>query len=341
MGLHLLRHPARTLRIVGVGLAALILPLGLVSPAAASGGPDLPPAGTTSQSQGNTNRAHTTDPAQPTTWTVLSGSESADQAIQSMAFLPKDIYVNAGDTVKWVANSAEPHTVTFLAANQELPMFDPSDPSQLFPVGDSAYDGVSYYNSGLLIKGTGSSFPPVTSYSLSFPSTGNFDYYCLVHGMMMKGTVHVNAAGTPYPFTQAQYDRQSTIQAAAILRDGYRLAATTARNADDHTVFQGADDGIAMVMRFIQPTVTVHVGESVTFVNNGMAAPHTVTFGEVPANPFAPAGDAGNFTGGQLSSGIQEPGQSFTVTFNTPGTFNYICILHAYMGMVGTVVVEP
>ena len=58
-------------------------------------------------------------------------------------------------------------------------------------------------------------------------------------------------------------------------------------------------------------------------------------------NPFAPAGDPSNFTGGQLNSGIQEPGQSFTVTFNAPGTFNYICILHAYMGMVGTVVVEP
>ncbi|HEU4762569.1 MAG TPA: plastocyanin/azurin family copper-binding protein, partial [Gemmatimonadales bacterium] len=99
--------------------------------------------------------------------------------------------------------------------------------------------------------------------------------------------------------------------------------------------------GIAMVMRFIRPSVTVHVGESVTFVNNGMAAPHTVTFGTEPANPFASTGDPTSFAGGDLSSGIQLPGQSFTVTFTAAGRFDYYCALHDYMGMVGTVVVEP
>jgi plastocyanin len=31
----------------------------------------------------------------------------------------------------------------------------------------------------------------------------------------------------------------------------------------------------------------------------------------------------------------------FRVTFNTPGTFNYICALHDEEGMVGRVIVRP
>ena len=51
---------------------------------------------------------------------------------------------------------------------------------------------------------------------------------------------------------------------------------------DSNHVFAGADNGAVMVMRFLRPTVVVHVGDTVTFDNNGMGAPHTVTFGEEP-----------------------------------------------------------
>jgi plastocyanin len=305
------RWRSRKLGILGVALASLILPLGLMSPAVAAPG---------------------------TTWTVLSGSESADMAIQGMAFLPADVYINAGDTVKWLANSAEIHTVTFLAAGQTLQPFNPTDPTQSGPVGSASYDGVSYYNSGLFATND----PTVpTSYSLTFPNTGDFTYYCLVHGTMMVGHVHVAAAGTAYKYTQAQYDAQAAAGAAAIIADGTALTATKALAANDHTVFEGADDGVAMVMRFIQSKVTVHVGETVKFINDGMGAPHTVTFGTPVGNPTAPAGDPTNFTGGYLNSGFAVPGTSFTVTFNKAGTFDYVCILHAGMGMVGSVTVLP
>jgi plastocyanin len=304
------RWRSRKLGVLGVGLAALILPLGLMSPAVAATG---------------------------TTWTVLSGSESADMAIQGMAFLPADVYINAGDTVKWVANSAEIHTVTFLKDKQALQPYNPAtDAGPTGPVG--SYDGVSYYNSGIFATHD-PSLP--TSYSLTFPNVGDFTYYCLVHGNMMKGTVHVAAAGSAYQFTQADYDAQAATGAAAIIADGNALASTKALAANDHTVFEGADDGVAMVMRFIQPKVTVHVGETVTFINDGMGAPHTVTFGTPVGNPTAPAGDPTNFTGGYLNSGFAVPGTSFTVTFNKAGTFDYVCILHAGMGMVGSVTVLP
>ena len=321
-------HPlSRTVRNLGIGLAVLILPLGLTSPAVAgTRGHDQPAA-----------------PAQAetTTWNVLVGSESNDQTIQGMAYLPKDVYVDAGDTVNWVANSAEPHTVTFLAPGQSLPMFNPADPTQLNQIGGDLYDGHSYYNSSVMTNVLNSGFPAVTHYSLTFPTKGDYTYYCLVHGMMQQGTVHVAGADDPYPFTQAQYDRQAAVDTHATVLDGNRLRAQAYRASDNHTVIEGADDGTAMVMQFLRPVVSVHVGETVTFVNNGMDAPHTVTFGEEPQNPFAPVGDPTNFSGGQLSSGILPPGSTFTVTFTSVGTFDYICALHDFMGMVGKVVVTP
>ncbi|MBT2565466.1 plastocyanin [Arthrobacter sp. ISL-85] len=270
-------------------------------------------------------------------WQVQVGSESWDQEIQGMAFLPSEIFINEGDTIHWRANSAEIHTVTFLASGQSLQEFNPFDPAQLGPVGGSSYDGHSYYNSGLLANVDVPGFPTAKDYSLAFPWEGDFTYYCLVHGMAMKGTVHVRDRGTEYPYSQGDYNRSSKAEERSIIRDGERLDASLADQATNHRVLAGGDDGVAMVMRFVRPTVTVHVGETVVFANTGMGAPHTVTFGTEPANVFAPSGDPWQFTGGNLNSGIILPGKDFTVKFQAEGTFDYICALHDYMGMVGKV----
>jgi plastocyanin len=275
------------------------------------------------------------------TWTVQVGSESRDKAIQSMAYLPSEVFVNAGDTVNWSANSAEIHTVTLLAAGQTLESTQPFNPTDLLesaPQGGSVYDGTSYFNSGIMTNDPASGFPSVTHYSLSFPTPGDYTYYCLVHGMAMKGVVHVRAAGTPYPFTQAQYDRQSQKAERSLVVQGYLLAARTFTHASRRVVIAGADNGTVMVMRFISPVTVVRVGETVKFVNEGMGAPHTVTFGQ-EGDPFVPIGTPTNYTGGQLNSGIMPPQSSFSVTFNRTGTFNYICALHDFMGMVGKVIV--
>ena len=271
------------------------------------------------------------------TWQVQVGSESRDQEIQGMAFLPSEIYINKRDTITWHANSAEIHTVTFLAAGQSLQPFNPFSNDELLKRGGDSYNGHSYYNSGLLANVDVPGFPDARSYSLSFPREGDFTYYCLVHGMAMKGTVHVRGQGTDYPYSQADYDKAAQAQERSILRDGHQLDASLAQQASSHKVIAGGDDGVAMIMRFVRPTVTVHVGEEVVFANTGMGAPHTVTFGTEPANIFAPSGDRSHFTGGNLNSGIMWPGDEFTVTFKAKGTFEYICALHDYMGMVGKV----
>jgi YVTN family beta-propeller protein len=68
-------------------------------------------------------------------------------------------------------------------------------------------------------------------------------------------------------------------------------------------------------------SVTVHVGEAVTWTNND-GATHTVTFKD-------------------SSTGTDSlpPGRSFTRTFDHAGTFNYFCSFHPYM--TGTIVVAP
>ena len=285
------------------------------------------------------------------TFTVQVGSETPNMAIQGMRFLPGDVTIDAGDTVKWVAASMEIHTVTFFKGGgpqATIPAFDPSNSTQLTQQGGSTYDPTKLFSSGIMTTATEfgplpPTVPLVKSYSLTFPTAGTYTYYCWVHGLMMVGVVHVQPAGTALPFTQAQYDEQAATGAAGLAASGRHLWRELRGQATNHKVFTGGDNGLVSLMRFVRPTVVVHKGQSVRFVNNGMGTPHTVTFGKEPVGPalFAPSGDPTKFRGGDLNSGIIEPGKTFRVTFHKAGTFHYICGLHDEMGMVGKVVVRP
>lgn len=69
---------------------------------------------------------------------------------------------------------------------------------------------------------------------------------------------------------------------------------------------------------FAQPEITVRPGTTVTWTNTGVA-PHTVT-------------------GLPTESGTIDPGQSFSYTFDTAGTFDYQCAFHPQM--TGRVIVR-
>lgn len=82
-----------------------------------------------------------------------------------------------------------------------------------------------------------------------------------------------------------------------------------------------AQEAVSMEDDFFSPaTVTVTVGGTVTWTNTG-DNPHTTT-------------------GPTWDSGIMSPGDTFTETFNTEGTFDYVCEIHVAQGMVGTVIVQ-
>lgn len=283
------------------------------------------------------------------TWYVETGSQSHDGAIMGMLFLPSTITIDAGDTITWRANSAEPHTVTFNA-----PPGTPFNPFQPALGDGGSFDGTGYVTSGSMATAPESvaGFPTEQTYSLTFTTPGTYSYLCLVHPGMV-GTVNVNPAGTAYPESQRGYDSANRVQEAHIIGAGYRLMGheiAESAQSGGHTVFAGGTDtqAGADIMRFLQSTVVVHVGQTVTFENTSMA-PHTVTFGTedatvngcVPDAPSCTYGTPTNYQGGNLNSGWFFHGQSFTVTFTKAGTYHYFCALHDYMGMKGEVIVVP
>jgi plastocyanin len=96
--------------------------------------------------------------------------------------------------------------------------------------------------------------------------------------------------------------------------------------------------------RFDPANITIEAGETITWVNESDEG-HTVTaYGnEIPedATYFA-SGDAPNETEARdsLSEGLLESGDTFEVTLDRPGTYEYYCIPHESSGMKGTIVVE-
>jgi plastocyanin len=95
------------------------------------------------------------------------------------------------------------------------------------------------------------------------------------------------------------------------------IGASTGRPARARPAAQ-ATQAVSIVNFSFQPaTLTVPAGTRVTWTNNDSVA-HTSTA-----------------DGGAWDSGRLDPGQSFSHTFDTPGTFTYHCAIHPFMtGMI-------
>jgi plastocyanin len=90
-------------------------------------------------------------------------------------------------------------------------------------------------------------------------------------------------------------------------------------------------------LAFEPKEIEVSAGEKVTWRNAGKIA-HTVTADKSkaadPALVSIPAGTK------EWDSGFVSEGESFSRTFQKPGTYRYICIPHEGARMVGSVVVR-
>lgn len=296
------------------------------------------------------SNAHAASPTKTRTWNVMVGAESRSGAVQTMGYGPKKIWINAGDTVHWVSNSMEPHTVSFINDAHPAVEFDLAATymSAQTPKKTISRPG-QFRSSGIMAPEPDAIFPDaVRTYDLTFLKPGRYPYICYLHGKAMRAVVVVREAGRPYPHTQADYNAMATKAANADIEHGLDLWADAMGASDSRHVYMGAADMRAMVNRFIPGNIVVKVGDTVTFdmAKNAFPVPHTVTFGPPPANPFAPIGDPTNFQGGALSSGVilpagfGPPPSTFTVKFTKAGTYTYVCLLHAGMGMVGQVVVQ-
>ena len=100
---------------------------------------------------------------------------------------------------------------------------------------------------------------------------------------------------------------------AAVVAFGLSFAARDA---------EAANQSVSIVnLSFSPASVSVSVGDTVTWTNNDAGIPHTVT----------------SDTAGVFDSGTMNTGATFAKTFTTAGTFTYHCNIHP--SMTGTVVV--
>jgi len=235
------------------------------------------------------------------TYTVLVGLEQPHVGATINAFYPETVTIHVGDTVHWVQNSYEIHTVTFLAGAEAPPFLVPAavlglpaepgpllfNPMAADPVrpADGLYDGASYANSSVMGYQPGQ----IREFDLTFTAEGSYDYLCLVHGIMMSGRVVVMAsdADIPSPY-QAMVEgfqemAESFAQIPTLMEEAGAMIQPPVTNPDGtvthHVAIGYSDDGQIDLMLFFPSTLTVHPGDTVVWempAHNG--APHTVTF---------------------------------------------------------------
>lgn len=286
----------------------------------------------------------------PRTWVMTVGQQNGQGSIQGMAYGAPSIDINVGDSIQWTSAALEPHTVSFINDAHPATPFNPGISYMVDRTPETSIGAPGEFrNSGILTSMPDPGFSTTyTDYTLQFTGVGTYHYLCYLHGRAMMGTVTVRSAGTAYPNTQGDYNKQALATRKAVIADGNALWSHAASLATPTHIFVGAADMNALVMRYINGDTTVHVGDSITFDmgQNHFPVPHTVTFGNEPPAPFIKVGDPTAFGGGDLNSGVLLPAfvggpSTFTVTFTTAGSFNYFCMFHDTMGMTGTITVLP
>jgi plastocyanin len=311
-------------------------------------------------------------------WHAEVGAQSRDLGRQALAFLPNEIWIHVDDDITWTFETDEIHSVTFLTAGQiRAPFtsgcaaFPPGVPPVFSPSG-SSFDGSACVSTPPMVKGQ--------TFKVSFPKAGNYKMVCLVHENM-TGTVHVLPLAVALPHSQSFYDRQADDERRDLLSDTdegqshHHEDAMGARSEFGHNavtvgigeiVATGGGHESVSVMRFLRHETVIHVGETVEWTNNDPVTPHTITFGQEPANPIPPAGTftmdpdgalhatisslADNVHSGFIVASAHERigfptsplgSTHFRITFKKAGTYPYICALHDDLGMKGKIVVLP
>lgn len=319
--------------------------------------------------------------ATPQTFRVLVGAENPAVGVGLDAYFPATLRIHVGDTVRWVQNAHDIHTVTFLAGAPmpDLVVSAPSNPfnSPLMlnpqvafpsePAGGQ-YDGTTYANSGVMSLDPG--LPK--SFSLTFTKKGTFDYVCVVHGMMMSGKIMVvddsEQVATPGQVAgraNAEIGRMLAQGIAMIPRINAMVPAATV-NSDGtvtHHVLAGYMSGPIDFMRFFPKRLNVQPGDTVEWKLG--SAPHTITFRnggpDIPPADFVPPDQGGPMlvldpvmlsphntdrpltrTGLYSSGFLPQPGATFSLKIgDIRGQEAYECLLHDTSGMEGFLNVLP
>jgi plastocyanin len=111
--------------------------------------------------------------------------------------------------------------------------------------------------------------------------------------------------------------------AIALVVSSFLLVVSPA-SADTVTVKMGADNGM---LAFQPSNVTIKAGDTVKWVNNKLP-PHNIVFEDKAL--ASKSHDQMMFS----------PGETYELSFDTPGTYGYYCAPHRGAGMVGKITVQ-
>lgn len=243
------------------------------------------------------------------TWQAKVGGQSFDEGTQAIAFLPNEMWIHAGDSITWTFSSNENHSVSVLKVGQTRPTFKAGCPGGTPPNGTTP-SGSSFDGTTTTCVNSGQINTPGTTYTITFPTPGNYVVVCLHHANQ-SGTIHVLSASQPLPHDQDFYDRQAAVEEHDLLsdRDGglaAKLRQDTARNHDDddnphadhdmNIVVMGAGELVATPggaqsvsrMRFGRESITIHAGQTVEWASSDVSG-HSVQFGTGEFTPLDPA----------------------------------------------------
>jgi plastocyanin len=216
-------------------------------------------------------------------------------------FNPSLIVVNQGDTVKLTFINNDTVIHNFVIGAPYHINVNASVPGLINDLTGQEVTGPATNNSpGVIV--TGSPGSVTARYTFVAQYAGIYEFVCTYHvaiGMFGYLVVLPNAAFQAAITTTTTTPSSPTISLVTIL-PGAAYPNSTG---------------------YSPPVITVVIGvnNTVEWVNND-SAPHTVTA-----------------TDRSFDSGNLNPGDTWTYTFNTPGTYTYVCTYHPWMK--GTVIV--
>jgi plastocyanin len=313
-----------------------------------------------------------------------------DDGIELMGFFPGEITINAGDAIFFDFSQGMPevpHTVSFLAGRStpDLVVPEPAagkpasagsprlmfNPDVAFPQGGEAVDGKGVVSSGMSIL-----LQPGSSYVVTFPAVGSYDYVDLVFPMVATGKVVVLDQGAALPKTQDEYDQATSELQAPLIERGLAQVRRydqpspmpTATSANRWEVTTGVTDGTVEVAAFVPQRLEIKAGDTVSWtLERSTLELHTATFSGAGAPPelvlvepqpegpprlvlnpelvaatAAPVYRRGELANtGFLSTRFPFP-HTAELTFDEPGEYPYYCAIHGSPNqrMRGTIVVK-
>lgn len=237
----------------------------------------------------------------PTVRTIWETWYLAPEAHQDR-FDPSIITVNQGDKVKLtlIDNDTVAHDLV-IGPPYDI-VINATVPGLVNDLTGHVFDGPAVNNSpGVVVTGTPGSVSAAFSFVAKY--AGVFEFVCTYHAQ-------VGMIGYLVVLPNLAYGSSSEAGQPAAGAGGTKVSIAAGAGSDPSN--KGYSPNTAMVV--------IGRNNTVTWVNDDNS-PHTVT------------SDSASFSSGNLA-----PGDTFSFTFTTPGTYTYHCVYHPWM--TGTVIVK-